>query len=128
MKVKAPDQTGRIAEYRQSGTSIAADTLPKGATQVVNTAAHVVADPFSAANPGGSATGDCQKTIEFRHQLAAPGSGIAKAMDSAQRGMGLTACGLELIRRRRRSCPTPLPLLAVAPIISRRAMRKGWVV
>ena len=65
MKVDLPDQTGRMAAYRQSGTSIAADTLPKGATQVVNTAAHVVADPVNSANPGGSATGAGKRRWSF---------------------------------------------------------------
>jgi hypothetical protein len=60
----------------------------------------VVADPFSAGDPSGPAAVDWAKTMEFRRYLAGMGLGIAEAMDTAQRGMGLDwAASLELIRR-----------------------------
>ncbi|WP_112312023.1 dihydrodipicolinate synthase family protein [Pseudogemmobacter bohemicus] len=109
MKIKLPDQTGRMVEYMLSGTPIAAGTLAKDVARVVYSAAHVVADPFSAADPGGPAAIDWQKTMAFRHYLAGLGLGIAEAMDTAQRGMGLDwGAALELIRRTREELPDAL--------------------
>jgi hypothetical protein len=52
---------------------------------------------------------DWAKTMEFRHYLAGLGLGIAEAMDTAQRGMGLDWPGaLELIRRTREELPEAL--------------------
>ncbi len=63
-------------------------------------AAHVVADPLGENVPGALAAIDWDATLGFRHQLWRYGFGVAEAMDTAQRGMGLdwAACR-ELIRR-----------------------------
>ncbi len=63
-------------------------------------AAHVVADPFSTQEPWLEAAIDWDATIAYRRHLWSWGLGIAEAMDTAQRGMGLDwANSLELIRR-----------------------------
>lgn len=63
-------------------------------------AAHVVADPAADNSPGRPATLDWDATLAFRRHLFAHGMGVAEAMDTAQRGMGLDwACAAELIRR-----------------------------
>ncbi|PJJ02082.1 uncharacterized protein DUF993 [Streptomyces sp. 2333.5] len=68
-------------------------------SRTVFAAAHVVADP-SATPPGGPAALDWDATLAFRHHLWAHGLGVAEAMDTAQRGMGLDwAAAAELIRR-----------------------------
>jgi hypothetical protein len=109
MKIALPDATGRMSDYRLSGTPIAAGKLGRDAARVVYSAAHVVADPFSANDPSGRATVDWAKTMEFRHYLHGLGLGIAEAMDTAQRGMGLDWPGaLELIRRTRADLPDAL--------------------
>lgn len=109
MKIALPDSTGRMVEYRLTGTPIAAGRLPKNPARVVYSAAHVVADPFTANDPSGKATIDWKKTLEFRHYLAGLGLGIAEAMDTAQRGMGLDWPGaLDLIRRTRAELPDAL--------------------
>lgn len=109
MKIKLPDQTGRMVDYYMTGTPIAAGRLPANPARVVYSAAHVVADPFTANDPSGKATVDWKKTMEFRHYLAGLGLGIAEAMDTAQRGMGLDWPGaLELIRRTREELPDAL--------------------
>ena len=63
-------------------------------------AAHIVADPLSAADPWLEAAIDWDATIAYRRHLWSWGLGIAEAMDTAQRGMGLDwANSLEVIRR-----------------------------
>ncbi len=109
MKIVLPDTTGRRTDYVLSGTPIAATALGKNPARVVYSAAHVVADPYTANDPSGRATVDWTKTMEFRRYLAGLGLGIAEAMDTAQRGMGLDWPGaLELIRRTRAELPDAL--------------------
>ncbi len=52
-------------------------------------AAHVVADPLSAKEPWLEAAIDWDATLAYRRHLWSWGFGIAEAMDTAQRGMGL---------------------------------------
>jgi hypothetical protein len=109
MKIALPDEAGRVSDYSLTGTPIAAGRLGRNAARVVYSAAHVVADPFTANDPSGRATVDWPKTMEFRHYLHGLGLGIAEAMDTAQRGMGLDWPGaLELIRRTREELPDAL--------------------
>lgn len=63
-------------------------------------AAHVVPDPLAENVPGAPAVIDWDATLAFRHQLWSWGLGVADAMDTAQRGMGLDwSATRELIRR-----------------------------
>nr|WP_232295036.1 DUF993 family protein [Parafrankia sp. EUN1f] len=52
-------------------------------------AAHVVADPLGDNAPGAPAVVDWDATMAFRRHLWSYGLGVAEAMDTAQRGMGL---------------------------------------
>ncbi|HVO14241.1 MAG TPA: dihydrodipicolinate synthase family protein [Alphaproteobacteria bacterium] len=62
-------------------------------------AAHVVADPRADADPWLEPAIDWGLTIAYRHYLWSLGLGVAEAMDTAQRGMGLDwTQSLELIR------------------------------
>ena len=49
----------------------------------------MVADPDAENTPGSPATVDWDATLRFRHHLWRHGLGVAEAMDTAQRGMGL---------------------------------------
>jgi hypothetical protein len=63
-------------------------------------AAHVVADPLADNAPGAPAVLDWDATLAFRRHLWSWGLGVADAMDTAQRGMGLDwPATAELIRR-----------------------------
>lgn len=63
-------------------------------------AAHVVADPLGDNVPGAPAVVDWDSTLAFRQHLFRNGLGVAEAMDTAQRGMGLDwATTRQLIRR-----------------------------
>ncbi len=109
MKIALPDISGALADYTLTGTPIAAAPMGASPVRVVYSAAHVVADPFTANDPHGPATVDWKATMAFRHHLAGLGLGIAEAMDTAQRGSGLDWPGaLELIRRTREELPDAL--------------------
>ncbi|MDT0426300.1 dihydrodipicolinate synthase family protein [Streptomyces salyersiae] len=79
------------------------DLAPNGAalaSRTVFSAAHVVADPYADAGPDDPAAVDWDATLAFRRHLWSHGLGVAEAMDTAQRGMGLDWAGAaELIRR-----------------------------
>ena len=109
MKIALPDAQGRMSDYTLHSTPVVAGKLPADAVRTVYSAAHVVADPFTASDPSGRAVLDWDKTMAFRRHLAGLGLGIAEAMDTAQRGMGLDWPGaLELIRRTRAELPDAL--------------------
>jgi hypothetical protein len=67
---------------------------------VAFSAVHVVADPLADVDPWLSAAVDWDRTIAFREHVWDLGLGVAEAMDTAQRGMGLDwPTSLELITR-----------------------------
>src|SRR5260370_1352180 len=68
--------------------------------RIAYAAAHVVADPLAEADPWLDTAIDWERTIAFRRHLWSLGLGVAEAMDTAQRGMGMDwPTSLELIRR-----------------------------
>jgi hypothetical protein len=70
------------------------------ATREAFAAAHVAADPRGANVPGAPAVLDWDATLAFRRELFRYGFGVAEAMDTAQRNMGLDwPATQELIRR-----------------------------
>src|SRR5262249_57326186 len=69
-------------------------------TRIAFAAAHVVADPLSTKEPWLDQAIDWDATIAYRQHLWSWGFGVAEAMDTAQRGMGLDwKNSLELIQR-----------------------------
>jgi hypothetical protein len=109
MRIRLPDATGRLEDYTLTGTPVTAVPLGPDPARVVFSAAHVVADPFTANEPSRPATVDWEATMAFRRYLTSLGLGIAEAMDTAQRGMGLDWPGaMELIRRTRAELPDAL--------------------
>lgn len=109
MKIALPNSTGQLLDYQLVGVPIASDPLPDNPVRTVFSAAHVVADPFAESDPGGKAAVDWDATMAFRRHLAGLGLGIAEAMDTAQRGMGLDWPGaLELITRTKQELPDAL--------------------
>jgi hypothetical protein len=68
--------------------------------RVAFSAAHVVADPRAAIDPWLDVAIDWERTIAYREYVWDLGLGVAEAMDTAQRGMGLDwPTSLELIKR-----------------------------
>ncbi|MEP6740318.1 MAG: dihydrodipicolinate synthase family protein [Caldimonas sp.] len=101
LTIKLPAADGRIETYALRGTApFAATTQRKPFTRIAYSAAHVVADPLASVDPWLTAALDWDATIAYRQRLWSLGLGVAEAMDTAQRGMGLDwPTSLELIRR-----------------------------
>jgi hypothetical protein len=98
-KVSLPNEQGVLTPYLLQGTPLAVTQPITPFNRVAFAAAHVVADPFSNADPTGSPAIDWDKTLAYRTHLLDLGFGIAEAMDTSQRGMGLDwHNALELIR------------------------------
>ncbi|CAG6393272.1 dihydrodipicolinate synthase family protein [Streptomyces cocklensis] len=99
MTIQLPDASGVLRGYVPRSQSAALTTDLPLRSRVVYSAAHVVADPLRAAADEPAAV-DWESTLAFRRHLWAHGLGVAEAMDTAQRGMGLDwPVAAELIRR-----------------------------
>ena len=94
-----PIAGGRLERYATRGPRAFAKS-GGGFNRVAYAAAHVVADPLADIDPWLGVAVDWDKTIAYRRHLWKLGFGVAEAMDTAQRGMGLDwPMSLELIRR-----------------------------
>jgi hypothetical protein len=98
-EITLPQANGSLAAYRLGpprSFPVATPPFPRLALA----AAHVVADPLAAQDPWIKGSIDWDRTIAFRRHLWSLGLGVAEAMDTAQRGMGLGwPEAQELIRR-----------------------------
>jgi hypothetical protein len=83
----APDGTARTWVMHTPAGHPAAAAAPT--SRSVYAAAHVVADPLRASMTAAGAV-DWESTLRQRHRLWTLGLGVAEAMDTAQRGMGIT--------------------------------------
>lgn len=91
---------GALQEYRLSLRQPWTAPAKPAFNRIAYSAAHVVADPRAAVDPWLEAAVDWDATIAYRRRLWSMGLGVAEAMDTAQRGMGLDwTTSLELIRR-----------------------------
>ncbi|MEV5613837.1 dihydrodipicolinate synthase family protein [Streptomyces sp. NPDC052225] len=100
MTIHLPSADGQLRAYEPRTEPLVFDTGAPLASRVVFSAAHVVADPFADTTPDSPAAVDWDATLAFRRHLWANGLGVAEAMDTAQRGMGLDWAGAaELITR-----------------------------
>jgi len=91
----------RTLENFTLGEPLSFSTASKGTwNRIAYSAAHVVADATSASDWHAGGAIDWDATIAYRHYLWDLGLGVAEAMDTAQRGMGLGwPEALELIQR-----------------------------
>ena len=100
LSINLPDETGALSAYALKGVPVSVPAGPLAFNRTVFSAAHVVADPFSPREPGAGPAVDWDATVAYRRHLLDLGLGIAEAMDTAQRGMGLDWSGAhELIKR-----------------------------
>jgi hypothetical protein len=100
-KVRLPRADGTLHDYTLRPSRSWAPPVPGARfNRVAYSAAHVVADPLSAADPWLQPAIDWETTLEYRRYLWSLGLGVAEAMDTAQRGMGVDwPTSLELIDR-----------------------------
>ncbi len=96
-----PTYGGTLEPYALIGTPLVPRAPKTPFNRTAFAAAHVVSDPVAERDPWqGRPAVDWENTLRFRHTLWDQGLGLAEAMDTAQRGMGvdwLTA--KELIER-----------------------------
>lgn len=84
-----PTQTG-LEPYRLTGTPLTPRAPKVALTRTAFAAAHVVSDPLRERNPWDTRPAvDWEATLAFRQGLWDQGLGLAEAMDTAQRGMGV---------------------------------------
>ena len=95
-----PNATGDLRAYALVGAAPVKPAAGVRFNRIAYSAAHVVADPRAAIDPWLTCAIDWDTTIAYRKHLWSLGLGVAEAMDTAQRGMGLDwPTSLELIRR-----------------------------
>ncbi|MFN4209504.1 MAG: dihydrodipicolinate synthase family protein [Devosia sp.] len=99
--INLPNANRSITSYTLSGEPIPfVKFKASDFNRIAYAAAHVVADPLAGNDPWLTPAIDWDTTLKFRHRLWDLGLGVAEAMDTAQRGMGLGwAEAQELIRR-----------------------------
>ncbi|WP_398477353.1 dihydrodipicolinate synthase family protein [Tardiphaga sp.] len=100
LSLKLPTADRSIETYRLAASRSFPAKLSGTLNRVAFSAAHVVADPLAECDPWLNQAIDWDKTIAFREHVWDLGLGVAEAMDTAQRGMGLDwPTSLELITR-----------------------------
>lgn len=100
MNIQLINQEGNRYSYSMLARSSLTPKATPSFNRIVYSAAHVVSNPLAAADPWLKTPLDWEATIAYRRYLWSLGFGVAEAMDTAQRGMGLDwPTSLELIKR-----------------------------
>ena len=94
------DEHGQSFTYKMQGPGDFQRPSSPISSRKVYAAAHVIPQMGADNTPGSAAVIDWETTLAYRHELWSYGLGVADAMDTAQRGMGLDyAATCELIDR-----------------------------
>ncbi|MFO1218889.1 MAG: dihydrodipicolinate synthase family protein [Burkholderiaceae bacterium] len=100
IKLNLPTQQRTLEPYTLSAPRAFPAKPDRPFNRIAFSAAHVVTDPRADIDPWLQCAIDWDATIAYRRHLWRLGLGVAEAMDTAQRGMGLDwPTSLELIRR-----------------------------
>ena len=100
LSLSLPRVDRSLESYRLSASRSFPAKFNGSLNRIAFSAAHVVADPLADNDPWLTTAIDWDRTIAFREHVWDLGLGVAEAMDTAQRGMGLDwPTSLELIRR-----------------------------
>jgi hypothetical protein len=98
--VRLPGRERAVYDYAVKGEFLYADSGVRPRSRIPYAAVHVVADALADLSPLSPAVIDWERTLAFRRHIWSYGLGVAEAMDTAQRGMGLDwEAAKELIRR-----------------------------
>jgi Protein of unknown function (DUF993) len=103
-----PTYAGTIEPFRLTGEPLAIRAPSVPLTRTAFAAAHIVSDPLKERSPWDTRPAvDWDATLAFRIGLWDQGLGLAEAMDTAQRGMGVDwPTARELIERTMRAAKT----------------------
>src|ERR1700757_525548 len=100
LSLSLPKADGSLEAYRLAASRTFPAKLEGTLNRVAFSAAHTVVDPLADNDPWLAVAVDWDRTIAFREHIWDLGLGVAEAMDTAQRGMGLDwPTSLELITR-----------------------------
>ncbi len=106
--INLPNGEGRIEAFATSAPRDFPRATPPF-PRVALAAAHVVADPLAEQDPWLDVKIDWDRTIAYRKYLWSLGLGVAEAMDTAQRGMGLDWAGAQQLISRSLDAMKDLP-------------------
>jgi len=99
MDIQLINDQGNHYSYTMHAKALVTPKETPSFNRIVYSAAHVVSNPLAAADPWLKTPLDWEATLAFRRYLWSLGFGVAEAMDTAQRGMGLDwPTSLELIQ------------------------------
>lgn len=88
-----PKETNELEKYRLQGEPLVCSSSPPPFSRIAYAAPHLIINPLSsaAASPSLTSTADIDwdATLGVRESLWEKGLGVAEAMDTSQRGMGL---------------------------------------
>ncbi len=100
-----PTEAGTLEAYRLTGDPLVPRAPRVPLTRTAFAAAHVISDPMRERSPWDTRPAvDWDATLAFRQGLWDQGLGLAEAMDTAQRGMGVDwPTALELVQRTMRA-------------------------
>ena len=125
LSLRLPTAAGRLERFDLSVPKDFPERVIGPLNRIALAAAHMVVDPLAEVDPWLTVAPDWERTIAFREHLWDLGLGVAEAMDTAQRGMGLDwPMALELIKRSvaarsaatAQSCsPAPAPTISIRP-------------
>ena len=100
MDIQLINNQGHRYSYSMLAKTLAVSNDVPSFNRIVYSAAHVVSNPLASADPWLKTPLDWEATLAYRRYLWSLGFGVAEAMDTAQRGMGLDwPTSLELIQR-----------------------------
>jgi Protein of unknown function (DUF993) len=98
--IRLPEANETFHDYVLRGPSVFPVYKQAPRSRVAYAAAHVVCNPLLTSLSDPSTYVDWDATLAYRHHLWSCGLGVAEAMDTAQRGMGLNwSVTRELIQR-----------------------------
>lgn len=99
-RIQLPNAHGHLEGYELVGTTSIQPKPGIKFNRIAYSAAHVVSNPLAPQDPWLDCAVDWDATIAYRKHLWKLGLGVAEAMDTAQRGMGLDwPTSLTLIER-----------------------------
>ena len=88
--LRLPRPDGTLALYIASTPPALPATAGPLRSRIAYAAVHVVADPLADVNPTLDCAVDWESTLAFRRHVYGLGLAVAEAMDTAQRGMGMS--------------------------------------
>jgi len=99
-QLNLPTPEGDLTPYVMSAPRNFSHEVVGGLPRIAYSAVHVVNDPLADNDPWLDMSIDWDTTIDYRRHIWSLGLGVAEAMDTAQRGMGMNwEASLELIQR-----------------------------